>query len=125
MPAIFGSSTGPVYPLGLVKVVSSGTPTPIFSNLPTAGQVVGYARNAPIQACKIKVMAPSANAGDVYLTYVAQGYASTNGVSVVLCVPKGTERILDSPQLTNPFQVSAFGLDGATGDGAFITLVIV
>lgn len=120
MPITFGSSNGPILPLGKVTIAASGTPMPILTNLTYKRTGAGGA----IKVQQIRVSAPSANAGDIYLVFNNAPYASNNGQGVILRVSKGTTETLAAMAQNNPFQPDEFSLDGTTGDGAFITLVI-
>jgi hypothetical protein len=131
---VFGSTTGPIYDLGLITVASSGTPVALNTNVAittsfgssTSATNAGLpASPAPICANQVMVMAPSTNSGDIQLVWKTQGASSGNGVSVILNVPKGQMVKLESPQLSNPFQIDRFGIDGTTNDKAYVTLVIV
>ena len=118
--AIFGNPNGGPFPLGKLTVATSGTPILLTSNLTYKFDGLGH----PLRAQQIRVNAPSGNAGDVYLVFKGSGYAANNGQSVVLLIPKGTERFIEAKNQNNPFQPDNYGIDGTAGDAAFVTLVI-
>jgi hypothetical protein len=118
MATAFGNTAGPVYPLGKIVVATAHTTVPLSQNV---GLTTGF---GPVTASTIKVMAPSGNTGDVYLIFTGQASNGTGGTSVVLSVPKGTERELKSYTQGGAFNVAAFSLDADNnGDSAYVTLV--
>ena len=136
MATPWGNNSGPVYPLGLFTVTTAGTVILLSANVPlitawgtAVGGIAGLTtsgQRSTLCANRIICMAPSANTGDVYLVYKGQAAATAGGSSVILSIPKGQVRVLESPQLSNPFQLDQFGVDADTnGDKLYITTVIV
>lgn len=136
MATPWGSPTGPVYPLGLFTVATAHTVVTLDANVPitnafgtASGGIKGLSTTgspAPILCNQIKCMAPSANTGDVYLVFKGQASNGTGGTSVILSIPKGTERVLIFPYQMNGFSVDQYAIDADTNsDKCYVTLVIV
>jgi hypothetical protein len=122
----FGSTSGPLYPLGLITVASAGAPVALTANVGATTAFGTGTSQAPVVCNQIKVSAPSANTGDIQLIFKSQAAASGSGTSVIMNIAKGTTQTLQSPQLSNPFMINQMGLDGThSGDSAWVTLVIL
>jgi len=125
MATAFGSTSGPIYPLGLLVVAAAGTPVALTANVGGSTAFGTGASPAPIVASQIIISVPSTNTGDVQLCFTGQAAASGSGTSVIVNVPKGTVYTLASPQLSNPFEIGRMKLDATnSGDSAYVTLVI-
>lgn len=136
MATPWGSTSGPVYPLGLITVTTAGTVVALTVNVPldtawgtATGGIPGLTtsgKRSTLCANRIVCMAPSSNTGDVYLVFKGQAAGTAGGSSVILSIPKGQVRVLESPQLSNPFQLDQFGVDADTnGDKLYVTTIII
>jgi hypothetical protein len=126
--AVFGSPTGPLYPLGQIVVTTAGTPVPLSVNVSVNDAFGTVANPSPLKCCKVIVSADPGNTANksVYLCFAGQAAAQGNGTSVILQVPTGTTRILESQNLQAIFTVNSFTLDAdVNGSKAFVTLQMV
>ncbi len=124
-----GNLLGATFPLGFVKVTTPGTAVPLSTNVSVnTGSAPGSSIAVPATANEIIVSAPSANTGDVFLTFGAGNSKTTpaNGTGVVLCVPKGTTQRLSCPVGSSPYQLALYSIDALNAnDGAYVTAINV
>ena len=131
----FGSVTGPVYCLGKLTVATVGTVVPLNTNVeiftgfgtPTTGVpgLTTSGQRSTMCANRIKVANASAT-GNLFLVFKGQAAAAGNGTSVVLVIPPNSERVLECPNLSNPFQLDQFALDtDANGTVGYVTAIII
>ena len=123
--AVFGNAMGPIYPLGLFTVVTAHTVIPLSTNVPITTGFGTSGSASPAAFDSIKVMAPSANTGDVYLVFKSQPSNGTGGTSVILSVPKGQEREITATNTGGPFTLDQLGIDADNnGDKAYVTCTV-
>lgn len=125
MAQAFGNTLGPLYPLGIIAPSVPGTAVPLNQNV-TTDTSFGTAKSpAPIVATKLIFSPVSGNTG---LVYVCMKSGSKNIPTSVLftLIPNFSPFILESPQLSNPFQLNNLVIDAdVTSNGVYITAVIV
>ena len=121
----FGNATGPVYPLGLFTVATAHTVIPLSTNVAITAGFGTAGSAAPAYFDSVKIMAPSANTGDVYLVFKTQAANGAGGTSVVLLCPKGQERELTATNTGQPFSLDQFGVDADNnGDKAYVVCTV-
>ena len=135
MATKYGNSNQGVYSLGLFTVATPGTVIPLDTNVPittswgtpTAGipAISTSGKPSTMNVNLIKVMAPEANSGDVYLVWKKGKASDAGGTAVILCISPNTEREIQAQNLQSPLQIDQWAIDATNaGDSAYVTVYV-
>lgn len=122
MPAgPFGSTQGPIYPLGKFTIAAAGTTQQLNANVKVTDAtgtlstgVPGTSTQGsptPMKCANLKINTPISNTGNIYLLFKSGVSAVASPNAIILIIPPGQERELPILPTANGYVLDQLILD--------------